>query len=107
MRVGPMPDIPRVALLIESSRGYGRALLRGVIRYLRIHAPWSVYFEPRDLGTPPPAWLKNWHGNGILARIDDARTAKAVRQTGLPAVDLRFALPKIGLPRVGIDNEAV
>jgi LacI family transcriptional regulator len=102
-----MPKIPHVALLIETSRGYGRGLLGGVIRYLREHGPWSIYFQPHGLGAPPPRWLKGWHGDGILARIDDRAMAKAVRQTGLPAVDLRFSVPKIGLPGVGIDNRAV
>jgi LacI family transcriptional regulator len=96
-----------VALLIETSRGYGRNLLEGVIRYLREHGPWSVYFQPHGLGVPPPRWLKNWQGDGILVRIDDRPTARAVRQTGLPAVDLRFSVPGTGLPGVGIDNRAV
>ncbi len=28
---------PRAALLIESSRGYGRGLLRGIADYVRVH----------------------------------------------------------------------
>jgi LacI family transcriptional regulator len=105
---GPvMRKLPHVALLIEASRGYGRSLLQGVIRYQREHRPWSIYFQPHDLGAPPPAWLKNWHGDGILARIDDRTMARAVLRAGLPAVDLRFSVPKLGLPGVGIDNHAV
>src|SRR5262245_58154901 len=51
----PRPSaLPRVALLIETSRQYGRDLLRGVIRYQREHGPWSMYFEPHGLGEPPP-----------------------------------------------------
>src|SRR5207247_3257286 len=38
-----------VALLIETSRSYGRGLLRGIIRYQREHGPWSIYFEPRGV----------------------------------------------------------
>ena len=33
--------------------------------------------------------------------------ARAIRRTGLPAVDLRFSVPRLGLPGVGIDNRAV
>lgn len=102
-----MPRIPHVALLIETSRGYGRDLLRGVIRYLGEHGPWSIYFQPHDLSAPPPPWLKNWHGDGILVRIDNRQMARVVRQTRLPAVDLRFSVPGTGLPGVGIDNRAV
>ena len=40
----------RVALLIETSREYGRGLLRGIIRYQQEHQPWSLYFKPQGLG---------------------------------------------------------
>ena len=42
-----------------------------------------------------------------MARIDNHRLAQAVRRTGLPAVDLRFSVPQVGLPGVGIDNQTV
>jgi len=102
-----MRQLPHVALLIETSRGYGRSLLQGVIRYQREHRPWSIYFKPHALGAPPPAWLKNWQGDGILARIDERTMARAILRTGLPAVDLRFSVSGLGLPGVGIDNRAV
>jgi LacI family transcriptional regulator len=98
---------PHVAVLIETSRAYGRGLLEGVAEYVRQQGPWSVYFKPQGLGEAPPSWLKGWKGHGILARIDDATTAEAVQATGLPAVDLRGRLPGLGLPRVGVDNRAL
>ena len=96
-----------VALLIETSRSYGRGLLRGIIRYQREHGPWSIYFEPRGLNDSAPNWLKSWRGHGILARINDRRTAQIIRNSRIPAVDLRFAVPNLGLPAVGIDNATV
>jgi LacI family transcriptional regulator len=98
---------PQVALLIETSREYGRGLLRGVIGYLRQHEPWSIFFRPHGLGEPPPRWLRDWRGDGILARINDRRMAEAVSRCGIPVVDLRLALPDLDLPGVGIDNEEV
>src|SRR5262245_34526580 len=102
-----MRKTPRVALLIETSRAYGRGILQGVIRYQHEHGPWSLYIQPHDLGAPAPSWLKNWDGDGILARIEDRRTAELIRRTGLPAVDMRFSVPMSGLAGVGIDNRAV
>jgi len=98
---------PRVALLIETSREYGRGLLRGIVRYQREHGPWSIYFKPHGLGQPPPDWLASWRGDGILARINDRAMADAVIGTGVPAVDLRSSLGQLGLPIVGIDNVPV
>jgi hypothetical protein len=73
--------VRHVALLIETSREYGRGLLRGIIRYQQVHGPWSVYFKPHGLGDPPPAWLRTWRGDGILARINDRQMAEAVLKT--------------------------
>jgi LacI family transcriptional regulator len=97
----------RVALLIETSREYGRGLLRGIVRYQREHGPWSLYFKPHGLGQPPPDWLASWRGDGILARINDRAMADAVLRTKVPAIDLRSSLGDIGLPIVGIENRDV
>jgi len=102
-----MNRIPNVAVLIESSRSFGRGLIEGVARYSRLHGPWLMYFEPRGSDVAPPAWLSQWDGDGILARIDDQRMADAVLATGLPALDLRGRLPDLGLPFIGADNDEV
>jgi LacI family transcriptional regulator len=102
-----MRQLKHVALLIETSRSYGRGLLRGIIRYQREHGPWSIYFEPRGVNDSAPRWLRSWRGHGILARVNDRRTAEIIRRSGIPAVDLRFAVPNLGLPAVGIDNATV
>jgi LacI family transcriptional regulator len=102
-----MAPLKHVALLIETSREYGRALLRGVTRYHRDHGEWSVYFRPVGLNDPPPAWLERWQGDGILARINSRRMAASIRATGLPAVDLRGSLVGLGIPEIGVDNQGV
>lgn len=102
-----MEKPPHIALLIESSREYGRGLLRGVARWARENGPWSIYFRPLGLEQSPPPWLTGWRGDGILARINDRRMAEAVMATDLPVVDLRSALADLLLPRIGPDNSAV
>lgn len=96
-----------VALLVETSREYARGLLRGIARYHQQVGPWSIFFEPHGLNDPPPPWLKNWKGDGILARIDDRRMADAIVDTGIPAVDLRGAIKRLPLPFIGVDNRPV
>ena len=99
--------VPHVALLIETSREYARGLLRGVARYHQEHGPWSIYFEPHGLHAEPPSWLKDWRGDGILARVDNQAMADAVLATGIPAIDLRGALSDVQLPFIGVDNRPV
>ena len=97
----------RVALLIETSRTYGRDLLHGAKRYAQEHGPWSLFVEVRDLETMPPVWLRNWDGNGILTRSGNAAIAAAVRRAGVPAVELRSTRRGSTFPFVGVDNSAV
>jgi len=97
----------RVALLIETSRDYGRELLRGVKRYSIEQGPWSLFVEVRDLESRPPVWLKSWDGDGILTRSGSAAIATAVTRAGVPAVELRSTRRGSAFPFVGVDNEAV
>src|ERR1700683_1605177 len=91
---------PRVALLIESSRAYGRGTLLGIAKYVREHGSWSIFFQERGLGDVAPPWLENWEGDGILARVENMEMAKVIARVGVPAVDLRYLLPELNIPSV-------
>ena len=96
-----------VAILIETSRAYGRGLLRGISRYNQEHGQWSTYFQPQGLGDPPPPWLASCRGDGIVARIDNAQLAQAVTRSQLPVVNLRGTLDGLTFPFIGSDNQAI
>lgn len=97
---------PRAALLIESSRGYGRGLLRGIADYVRVHGPWSIYLQRHHLFDATPAWLKDWRGDGIIARVENRHIARSLRRRGLPVVDLRGRLPGLDMPAILTDDAA-
>jgi LacI family transcriptional regulator len=78
----------QVALLIETSRGFGRGVIEGIVQYVREHGPWSVQFEERGLEDRPPQWLQGWRGDGIIARTATSELARAIRNTGVPTVEL-------------------
>lgn len=82
-----MREIPKVALLVETSRGFGRDLLHGVARYARIHGPWSFHITPGDFEQAVPK-MKQWGGTGIIARIPNERVAKAIIEANLPTIAL-------------------
>lgn len=99
--------MPHIALLIETSREYARGLLRGVARYHHEHGPWSIYLVPHGLDEPPPSWLRNWKGDGILCRLNSRRMADAILATGIPAVDVRGAVTDVPIPFVGLNNRPI
>lgn len=98
---------PHVAVLIETSRSYGRELLRGVKRYVAERGPWSIFMELRSLDSAPPSWLPSWKGDGILVRTNSAEMARQVRSAGVPTIELRSTRFDNGFPFVGVDNQAL
>ena len=91
--------VPKVALLLETSTEYGRGLLRGIVRYSRLHGPWSLYLAPGHLEQSLPR-ANFWDGDGIIGRVRTPEMARAVLATGLPFVasSLSELSPKGGRP---------
>ena len=96
-----------VALLIETSNAYSRGLLDGIIAFVQQHGAWSVYLPERERGAAPPDWLKNWKGDGIIARIETKDIANAVRRTKLPVVDVSAARHVPNIPWIETDDSAI
>lgn len=101
------PRRRQVALLIDSSRAYGRGLLLGVAKFLREHRAWTVQTEERRWTDATPAWLRNWQGDGIIAWVEGAKLAGLIRRLGVPAVDVRGSSAESGLPLIDTENQAV
>lgn len=96
----------RIALLIESSRAYGRGLLRGIAAYA-IRAQWALFHQDRGLSEDVPHWLQDWHGDGIIARLDSQHLVRKIKEKGLPTVDLRGAYHVEGVPTINSHQQAV
>jgi LacI family transcriptional regulator len=98
---------PHVALLVETSLGSGRDILRGIARYVREQGQWSLFHEPRSLEESIPRWLKNWRGDGIIARVQNRRMVDAVLAARIPAVDVLGLIPEAGIPLVHVDDREI
>src|SRR3990172_3065142 len=79
----------KVALLVETSHGFGRSFLRGVAHYARCHGPWRLYITAGDFAQVLPE-MGPWDGSGIIARIANDRVAQAI-------IDSRPATIALGL----------
>jgi LacI family transcriptional regulator len=96
-----------VALLIETSGSYGRGILQGIAKYNRTIGNWSTFVRPHGPNDPPPAWLKSWHGDGILVRVDSKEIAELVKKTKVPAVNLRMTTAEYPFPSAAVDNTEI
>src|SRR5262245_22232162 len=82
---GIIAPCPKVALLVETSRGYGRRLLRGIVRYSRLHGPWSFYITPGDFEQALPH-MHQWGGAGIIARVETEQVAQSILAAKIPTI---------------------
>ncbi len=98
---------PSVALIVETSLGSGRDILRGIARYLHEHRTWSVYHEVRSLEDGFPPALVDWMGDGIIARISTRQIGERIARANIPTVDVLGMVPELGLPVVHVDDQAV
>lgn len=102
-----MTSRKKVALLIETSNGYARELLHGVKGWQREYGDWALRLSEHGRGTGVPQWLRNWEGDGIIARVENPEISRALQATRLPVVDVSAALERTPFPRVATDSEAV
>jgi LacI family transcriptional regulator len=96
-----------VALIIETSSIYGRDLLAGIVRFMRMHDDWSVFLEQRDLWKQPPTWLSDWHGDGIISRATTPKLLDSIAKTGVPLVEVTDRHGDVRLPQVRSDDAAI
>lgn len=85
-------------MLLETSTEYGRGLLRGILRYSRLHGPWSLSVAAGHLDQAMPKGSA-WGGTGIIARIKSPEMERLLRATGIPYV--ASTLFEARSPRVG------
>src|SRR5208283_3842499 len=100
-----MSKIPKVLLLVESSRGSGRSLLRGIANYVHHHGPWSFYWEPVGLEKFWPK-LQTLDLDGIILR--DVDKLDEVLALGIPAVVIGHGRKEVScLVNVVTDSEVI
>jgi len=87
-----MKRIPKVVLLVESSRASGRDILNGVANYARYHGPWAFFWEPGGLEKVGPM-LKTLDADGIILR--DVDKLSEARAFGIPAVVVGYSRKEI------------
>lgn len=95
----------RVALLIETSKAFGRGLLAGVGRFARLHGQWSTFVDERGLSDPIPDWVVSGDFDGIIARASQRETLEHVIGFGIPTICLGEENP-ISAISVMNDDEA-
>jgi len=105
-----MTRIPKVIFLVETSRAYGRGLLRGIAQYSKLHGPWLFFMGPEFYikGIEHSyKWMKEVGADGIIAPLWDSKIIEMIVDLGLPAVICGIERPALNICRVVTDEVAV
>jgi LacI family transcriptional regulator len=98
---------PRVAVLVDTSTGWGRRLIRGIFGYVNKHDPWDIWLEPRGQNERLrlPA---GWRGDGVIARVATRAMSEHLRKSRAKVVNVSaIQVPDSRFPRVTTDNLAL
>ena len=95
-----------VAVLVDTSTGWGRRLVHSVINFAHEHGNWRLWVEPA--GRAEAARLPaGWDGHGIIARIASEQMADRLRSTRRPVVNVSgIKLQGADFPRVSTNYQA-
>lgn len=96
----------QVAIVIDASSSFSRGVLAGVSSWMHDRGDWTITIDDRDPAAPMPAWLHEWHGDGLISGLDDMALPRPWRRGARPVVHVRGSVADDVLPGVYPDYEA-
>jgi LacI family transcriptional regulator len=96
-----------VALVVETSNGYARGILRGIRDFLIREPGWSIFLAEQSRHETFHSFPEDWGGDGVIARIETEARANLVRRLNIPTVDVSAARLIPGIPWVETDDESI
>lgn len=99
--------IKKIAVLVDTSWGAGRAVIEGISEYASTQVHWQLTFHESTLKSKLSEWIQCWDGDGLIARLNYETDAEAIAATGLPTVDIFGKLNHPKIPTVTVDNASV
>lgn len=96
----------RVAVLVDTSTGWGRRMIKGVGNYA-LKNDWQLTVEQR--GVHEHLMIKEgWQGDGVIARVSDENLAEQIRELNLPAINVSvIQLQGMSFPSIYTDEYAL
>jgi LacI family transcriptional regulator len=103
----PTGESRQVALLVETRTASSRDILRGIGRYVREHGRWALVHEHHTSERTLPQWMKEWRGDGIIARVHDHELGRIIADMGMPAVDVLGEIEHDRISLVHVDDHGI
>ena len=103
----PSSSTKRIAILVESSRAFGRGLIEGINTFASERDDWLLYYHEGTLHFDLSEWLDTWDGDGIITRVTNEKDAQVLAGSGIPTVDLLGEIHHPAISVVDSDNAAI
>lgn len=96
----------KVALLVETSRSYGRGVLRGIEHSAGTRSKWSLLHQEMTINTVLSEWIRESAIDEVIARVHPL-TVDSLRDLDVPCVDVQCRGDFPGIPQVETDDRKV
>ncbi|MFO1521610.1 MAG: DNA-binding transcriptional regulator [Kiritimatiellia bacterium] len=94
-------------MLVDTASTWGRGIITGIQNYARKHGGWHLFVETRGM-EEHVSLPRGWQGDGVIARVGNARLAGHLAGFGIPVVNVSgIELEGVDFPRVSNDVEEV
>lgn len=101
---------PRILLIIETSRAYGRKLLRGIARYAMMNGPWEIEHlapfylkQSQTVGDISLKMIKDV--DGIIMR--EQKQIEPLIESGIPIVFASYLTNDFDVPMIRTNDESI
>ena len=100
-------DMPRMAILLESTYATHTQILRGILRFTQLHTPWTLDVRMGRAGEPTSFDAK-WHVDAVIANRLPPDLAAFIRRHRTPTIVLNDIGREVRpFARILCDNAAI
>ncbi len=80
-------QVPMIAVLMETSRAFGRGVIRGISNYVKANGQWNLHITPGDLNQRMPP-NEMWHVDGVIGRMWSRPVILEAQRRKIPVVSI-------------------
>ncbi len=109
-----MPEQYRVAILVDTAKGYDRGLLKGIAKFASLQKSWVFIKRPqlykqRLSHAKNILWLKETICDGVVVRVEDAQQMAEIQHMKSPAVVMSYSSERLenGFCYLEVNNQKV
>ena len=101
-------SMPHVVILLESTYPTHTQILRGILRFTQLHAPWTLDVRTGRAGEPTSFAAGKWNVDGVIANRIPPELSALIRRHRTPTVVMNDIGSEVRpIARVLFDNAAI